>query len=313
MPGPPPQAATTTPAAVCSPPPPPPSLFAAPFANDPVRTTSTLPVNATHIGALDGPNFLSTALIDYVLQQALKDSIAPDVLIGSSNSMSFFDMANRKTKKEQDGAFPHQRSVDRMRESYLPYSNGRFRFLSATCTQAHFFVVDVTYDFHNPNIFENVIVYDSLRKTSRRAEKDRALNPRTKAAQFLRNFQIFLAQYCLFQDTERSLLLLEEKPDLLVDACTVAPCPQQQNGHDCGLFAFAILVHLAYGIEITEGIFTQNEISRFRKHIHEYLSRKEEEPQPSGVCITEFKVSSPKPPKVISHNLIPEVLILTAQ
>ena len=161
-----------------------------------------------------------------------------------------------------------------MRELYLPYRNGRFRFLAATCTEAHFFVVDITYNFHHPNMFENVTVYDSLRKTSRMQKgHSTALNPRTKAAQFLRCFQMFLAQYCFFQDMdmERRRLLMEEKPDLLLDTCTVAPCPQQQNGHDCGLFAFAILIHLAQGIEITDHLFTQSNISYFRKRIHEHL------------------------------------------
>ena len=117
-----------------------------PFVNDPVRTLGTLPLSTDQIADLDGPNFLSTPLVDFILQQLLKDSIPQHVLIGSSNSMSFLELANSKVK---DGTYPLQRSVSRMRESYSAYSKGRYRFLAATCSQAHFFVVDVTFNLEH--------------------------------------------------------------------------------------------------------------------------------------------------------------------
>ena len=81
--------------------------------------------------------------------------------------MSFLELANSKVK---DGMYPLQRSVSRMRESYSAYSKGRYRFLAATCSQAHFFVVDVTFNLEHSRIFEKVTVYDLLRKMPRRKD-----------------------------------------------------------------------------------------------------------------------------------------------
>jgi hypothetical protein len=65
------------------------------FADDPVHDLP-LSVNEQHVGALKGTNYLSTRLIDYLLQQALKDSIPSDLLIGTANAFTFFNAMNQK-------------------------------------------------------------------------------------------------------------------------------------------------------------------------------------------------------------------------
>jgi SWIM zinc finger/MULE transposase domain/Ulp1 protease family, C-terminal catalytic domain len=241
------------------------SLPLVPFANDPVRTPGILPLTTDQIAALNGPHFLSTALIDFILQQTLKDTIPPNLLIGSSNSMSFLELSNNKINDSSN-----TQSIARMRHSYFPYSLDRFRFLAATCTEAHFFVVDVTFDIRSDNIFQNVTLYDSLRKTGRRDQG--RLNSRNRGAQFLRRFQNFLAQYCFVDDDERCQLLLKQQPDLIIEKCTVVPCPQQQNGYDCALFAVGVLVHLANDIQVQQDLFSQAEITYFRQQLWQRLS-----------------------------------------
>jgi hypothetical protein len=54
-------------------------------------------------------------------------------------------VANGKIKKEA-GGIAHNRSIGRMREGYSSYGTSPFRLLAVTCTQAHFVVVDITFD-----------------------------------------------------------------------------------------------------------------------------------------------------------------------
>ena len=54
-----------------------------PFAHDPTRSPP-LTVAAVDIEELLGENFLSTALVDFILQQALKQTLPEDVLVGTS-------------------------------------------------------------------------------------------------------------------------------------------------------------------------------------------------------------------------------------
>jgi hypothetical protein len=48
-----------------------------PFADDPVRSVP-LSVSADHIQPLFGTSFLSTTLVDFILQHAMKDIIQTD-------------------------------------------------------------------------------------------------------------------------------------------------------------------------------------------------------------------------------------------
>ena len=73
----------------------------APFANDPVRGPP-LKVGRDHVDALSGPNFLSTALIDYILQHALQGMIPKEILVGSANLLSFFETMNKKNLESSD-------------------------------------------------------------------------------------------------------------------------------------------------------------------------------------------------------------------
>jgi hypothetical protein len=133
-----------------------------PFANDLARTLRTIEMSTDHVAALDGPNFLSTVMFDFMLQTAFKeDSLPPNILVGSSNSMAFFETHNNKFQEHCNGDKTAQRSVTRMRKGYSQYGLGQYRFLAATCIHSHFFVVDVTFDPRNDNIFKSVTVYNS--------------------------------------------------------------------------------------------------------------------------------------------------------
>jgi hypothetical protein len=90
------------------------------------------------------------------------------------------------------------------------------------------------------------------------------------AGQFLFQLQWFLSQYC-FCDKDCNNKLHDDSSFILQRAL-YAECPQQKNPNDCSLFAFAILLHLAHGLPITQDVFTQQHITQCRLGLASELS-----------------------------------------
>ena len=66
------------------------------FADDPLRVHCLDIPQRADIEKLNGNHHLSTALLDYILQKGLPPGLPDDVIIGSSNSLSWFKHANEK-------------------------------------------------------------------------------------------------------------------------------------------------------------------------------------------------------------------------
>jgi hypothetical protein len=124
----------------------------------------------------------------------MKPIISPDLLIGASDSMGFFERVNKRRVDSSDKS--EARSVQRIRQRYRPYCSKRFQFLAANCTNDHFFVVQVIFDIREDTIFEKVTLYDSLRRPTRNNSK---VNKNSVGAQFLMQLQLFLSLYCFYR------------------------------------------------------------------------------------------------------------------
>ncbi|KAG7358495.1 MULE transposase domain containing protein [Nitzschia inconspicua] len=223
------------------------------FVDDPVRGNPLRPT-ADAIRALDGEEWLSTILIDNLLQTTLKGCVPDHALIGSSDCYSYFSTYNDKLDKHDCAD-----TVQTMRGGLQAYAKSEFRCISAACHQGHFFVVDVTFDSRHPAIFKQVNVYDSLSITSRR-----------RATAVLGRLQRFLSGFC-FHGLDHNLLLLE-KQDYVVQQAVFRNCPNQNNSHDCGLFALDVIWHLLEGKEIHSSVFTQDHIGALREALYRGLS-----------------------------------------
>lgn len=82
--------ATSSPSSTSSPQRPQRHLRFPAFADDPFRALAiTYDKIKNDIEALNGPNFLTTALIDYILQHVLPKDLPDDMLIGSLNSFTY--------------------------------------------------------------------------------------------------------------------------------------------------------------------------------------------------------------------------------
>ena len=139
-----------------------------PFADDPIRC-SRLAIPRQHIDALDGREFLNTALIDYLLQRSIQaDVIAPYTIVGTSNSLRYFQFMNEKmmSRKPDD-----VQSAQNLRKKCQPYGMREFRFIAANCSDAHFCVISLNFDMtKKDHPFHDVCVYDSIRKSARKTD-----------------------------------------------------------------------------------------------------------------------------------------------
>ena len=221
-------------------------------------------VSSKDIRPLKGKNFLSTKLIDYLIQVGAPKDIPEDLIITSSNALSFFELMNKKKITSDNPQDVNAAQV--LRRKYQFYSLRRHHLLSVNCSRSHFIVISVLFNMDNDEPFEHVRVYDSLRK-SKRGTSGKKLDYHTN---FLRELQLFFAQFCCFA-TKHSEKFLNE-PDYLLEKCTHHSCPQQDNGWDCGLFGIAALFHIIDNFSNIEGAFTQRHISDLREGLFRRLS-----------------------------------------
>ncbi|KAG7336809.1 hypothetical protein IV203_020517 [Nitzschia inconspicua] len=133
-----------------------------PFADDTVRGKPISLATGDVEGLYPG-QWLSTSLVDYVPQTSLAGKLPNHVLMESSNCSTYFHTYNSKLRNEDDA-----HCVQQMRDGLQPYAESGYRFISAACYNSHFFVVDITFDNRQSNVFQRVNVFDSLSSTARR-------------------------------------------------------------------------------------------------------------------------------------------------
>jgi hypothetical protein len=236
-----------------------------PFANDPLRGP-TLPLPSQHdIEQLNGKHFLSTSLLDYLLQCSLPSNIPDNILIGSSNSLSWFEAMNVKSDKSSAGYDAEGAQI--LRRKYQFYSLRAYDFITANCGSGHFSVAWVSFSIQNDNVFGEVRVYDSLRRSLRNNDppkKDEVLG------RLLLELQKFLELYCFCGTPIQKVL--SSKPDLVLQKAQHVKCPQQTNGFDCGLFALGTLLHILDGCVEIHDAFASEHVSKLRMGLHRNLT-----------------------------------------
>ena len=255
-----------------------------PFADDPVRGPPLVP-QQSDIECLTLNKTLSTKLIDYVLRNAIRKDIPDDVLIGSSTSLSYFEVMN--TKKVNSKNVTDAKKAKELRRKYQVYSLRQYNFYAANCSENHFLVINVVFDINSSDVFHKVVVYDSMRRSSR---KNDAPHKQSVPAHFLCEFQKFLSQFTFFNTPNNEKLLAD--PTFILKKAKYCPCPQQQNGVDCGLFAVAVILHLLDGHNNLEGLFTQSHIQSLRHDLYRHLTTTPHRNPPSQYFLSFFPAIS---------------------
>lgn len=242
------------------------------FADDPFRG-QPLFVSSEHLHDLNGPFFLKTGLIDYILRHVMPKDLPEDVLLGCSNSQLYFDAYNKNTyrRNKRTTTTASSFNADVLRQKFQVYSQRRYRFIVANCDSGHFYVASIVFDMEETeNPIQDVCVLDSYYRSRRRKTTPEGPTKTSRAGRFLLSFQNFLAQYVAFSTKHSGLLL--GNPELILHRATYASCPQQENTYDCGLFAVATLLHLVDGHTVSEESFGQADITKLRQHLYDSLS-----------------------------------------
>jgi hypothetical protein len=58
----------------------------------------------------------------------------------------------------------------------------------------------------------------------------------------------------------------------LLEVVQFDECPSQTNGHNCGLFADAVVLHLVGGKEVNSQTFRQSNITKLRRKLAEVFA-----------------------------------------
>ena len=101
------------------------------FLQDPTRLYP-LSVSMTQILALNNDGWLSTGLMDYLLQRSLPESIPASTLIASTDSMSIINILLDKINFNQYQANQVE-SVKKMRLNYQRFSTKRYKVFASIC------------------------------------------------------------------------------------------------------------------------------------------------------------------------------------
>jgi hypothetical protein len=134
------------------------------------------------------------------------------------------------------------------------------RLIIPIVEQYHFFVLCMDVSFNAPKFIVRARFYDSLQRRTRRVNQSTtAANIVTEVNKFFRHFDLQDKKYKKKQMSDLKLLELVEFDE----------CPPQTNGHDCGLFAVAVVLHLVEGKEVNSQTFRQLDITILRKRLEE--------------------------------------------
>ena len=233
-----------------------------------------LELSDTSIELLNGRNWLSTDLIDYLIKQGLPSWKPEILLVPTTNIVATLDIYNYKaiSKRPQNLSF-----LSQYREKYKHYTTKAFRIITICCEEGHFFVLDFIFDATDPDgdYFQYITCYDSLLRSKRNTPKGKKKIVTNKAANdILLKYKEFFCHYVLY-NTENVNNIMSSND--ILDAMSYGCCPIQDNGYDCALYAFAILLHLCHGIKMKDNLFTQSEITYFRKSLYIVLKAPEEE------------------------------------
>ena len=150
------------------------------------------------------------------------------------------------------------------------FSEKKFKFILCSCTKGHYFVISLEFDPKGTdgNVFKNVNIYDSMKITPRMQETK--INNKSSYGVVLKKFQQFICKYVLWDNEVGQSISLNN--EYILEKGKHWKCPQQNNTHDCSLFAFGIVLHLINNKRIDSNIFTQTNICYFCEALYTVLN-----------------------------------------
>jgi Ulp1 protease family, C-terminal catalytic domain/SWIM zinc finger/Transposase, Mutator family len=242
-----------------------------------------LTASKEEIACLKKKVFLSTNVLDCILQRT---AILPDMnaepvppLIGSLGTEAFISSMNvtaslaRHEVRTTTEWKSNQNQIQRIRGTFRNILKGNhpldlphrliIPIVSPPDRVGHFYVACFDFSVTAPDFFVNIAFYDSLERSQKRIYRTScAATMVHKVNLFFNNFVLHDQKYKLFRQTDAELLRRIHYRD----------CPRQLNGYDCGIFAVAVVLHLAERKEVDDTTFCQEHVTRGRAELSKAFS-----------------------------------------
>ena len=251
-------------------------LYGGTFPGDPRFEAFVFTPTNDDVGALKKNQWLSTNLLDLILQRAgtrydpFTDPFSP--LLGSLGAEAYISSMNLTASLERKQVNTlldwkrNQESVERLRRRLafltrqpLSTRNKTYRLIIPMVNPpdqvGHFFVACFEFSIHCRNFFTNVAFYDSLERAATRIYRG------STAAKLVAKVNAFMKYYVLHQDVHRHL---HQSDGAVLRTVTYESCPHQLNGYDCGIFAVAVCLHLSERHLVDTTVFEQNDATLAR-------------------------------------------------
>ncbi len=240
------------------------------FLNEPYKAEEII-LSDDSVNSLSGDNWLSTELLDFLIKNSTPHWLPSDVAIPTSDVERVLDELNTKTLSNNPDDLEF---VKNKRTEYKYFAKKNFRIYTFSLQKGHYFLLDMI--FHggdtDGDFFQYITVYDNLLRRERNNKKANTQKKKLRneyALQLLKKYQTFFYNYVLHEKEELLLLNYKEK---IFNEVTYVESPVLENPYDCGLYAFAILLHCLRTIPIQPNVFTQDNITAFRNGLRIVLN-----------------------------------------
>ena len=240
------------------------------FPGDP-RFGVVVKPTASELACLKREAFLSTAVLDFVLQHttfspllsnaAFLGSLGTEATIVSKNLTASLKRDQVKTSSDwkvyQDHIQKTRMKFKNVLKTNVEDGDAPQRLIVPIVRESHFFVVCFEFSLNAPDFFVNVWFYDSLERSQKRIHRS------TNAADIVKKVNFFFKSYILHEPQYQHL---HQSDNALLRRVQYRDCPWQENGYDCGIFAVAVVLHLLnQNLVVGETSFTQRNVTEGRK------------------------------------------------
>jgi hypothetical protein len=246
------------------------------FPSDPRYAPMTLQATASELACLGGEVFLSTGVLDLIIQctalprDASKEPVPP--MIASLGAMPFISSSNDTASMKREEVCldevwnAYQDTIYNLRCVLAPLLDPKpppdvpQRLIIPVVEGCHFFVGCFDFSVLDPGFFVDISFYDSLQRSRKRLpESSIPLN-------IVRQVNHFFNTYLIH---EEKFARLRQPDATLVRRVQYKACPEQKNGFDCGIFAVAIVLHLSERLEVKTDTFSQADVTKARSNLAE--------------------------------------------
>ena len=230
------------------------------------RYSTGLSIRDEDIQQLRDNKMLMTRLLDYLLQRGLHSArkitdlldFEFNICCGSTDTGSI--MASYNHSLEASNLKSSRATIASMRKKMSGFASGRHKFVFPHVGNLHFFVIVITHDASIEDPWLTVECYNSLRPGRNR---NKLVHQTSEFGKFLHIFATFWNNFIWYKRKDKREVNFQE----LLQKGTVQPCPQQQNGIDCGLFAVSIAMYDIDNVPVSRTTFSQQDVSALRRAI----------------------------------------------